>query len=274
MNEPHTQLIQWIRRSDLIIRRHESDGWVLKDPLTLEYAFLNDLEFDVFRQLDGNISASQLLRHSARLDQKISREELGEFLRRLAERKLIRRTVPSEFPNPPTPRTQPLVMAISRPVLQLLRLRIRLLNPTRLLDAALPTVRPLFQPAAFALMLVLILVAAGLALLRFDEIVHLLPNVATLLGPGNLPLMLLVFVAVKVLHEAGHAFTSRHFGAECNEAGIMLLVMTPVLYTNVTDAWLLPRYQRLLVTAAGILVELVLASFCTILWWMAAPGLT
>ena len=52
------------------------------------------------------------------------------------------------------------------------------------------------------------------------------------------------------------------------------MVFTPVMYTNVSDAWTLPRRERLLVTAAGILVELGIAAAATILWWYAAPGLT
>ncbi len=264
------QRIPWTKRLDLIVRRHDSDGWVLKDPLTLEYVFLNDSEFDIFSRLDGTVTIPQLLNRQ----RDISVAELAGFLKRLAGRKLIRRTTPSVTSALQALGTRPALLSWLRPVLQFLRLRIRLVNPTRWLDAALPFVRPLFQPPAIAAMLTLLAIACGLAVLHFDEIIHSLPNLSTLLGPRNLPLLLLVFVAVKVLHEAGHAFTSRYFGVECNEAGIMLLVMTPVLYTNVTDVWLLPRHQRLLVTAAGMFVELVLAAVCTVLWSLAAPGLT
>ncbi|MEZ6061759.1 MAG: M50 family metallopeptidase [Planctomycetaceae bacterium] len=267
------------------MRRHESEGWVLKDPLTLEYVVLNDLEFNIFNQLDGRVTASRLLQHVTRLGEGISIEELSGFLRHLAARQLLRSTVSASAAPPSFTKTASttktasattaaLVSAVVKPVLQLLRLRIPLLNPTRLLDAVMPVVQPLFQPAAVAVMISVTAIAAVLVVLRFDEITDSFPHIGTLLGPANLPLMLLVFVIVKVLHEAGHAFTCRHFGAECHEAGIMLLVMTPVLYTNVTDAWLLPRRQRLLVTAAGLVVELVLASVCTILWFFAAPGLT
>ncbi|MCA9268079.1 MAG: biotin/lipoyl-binding protein, partial [Planctomycetales bacterium] len=78
----------------------------------------------------------------------------------------------------------------------------------------------------------------------------------------------------KVLHEFGHGLTCKHFGGECHEMGVMLLVLTPCLYVNVSDSWMLPnRWHRAAIGAAGMYVELVLASICTFLWWFSEPGL-
>jgi putative peptide zinc metalloprotease protein len=66
----------------------------------------------------------------------------------------------------------------------------------------------------------------------------------------------------------------KHFGGEVHEMGFMLLVFSPCLYCDVSDAWRFPsRWQRIAVSAAGILVELALASAATIVWWYARPGL-
>lgn len=55
--------------------------------------------------------------------------------------------------------------------------------------------------------------------------------------------------------------------------GLMLFVFTPTLYCNVSDAWMLPEKRaRLAISAAGVIVELVLAAFCTALWWFSVPG--
>ena len=54
----------------------------------------------------------------------------------------------------------------------------------------------------------------------------------------------------------------------------MLLVFTPCLYCNVSDAWMLPsKWQRAAVSAAGMYVELAVAAVCTFLWWFSEPGL-
>jgi putative peptide zinc metalloprotease protein len=54
----------------------------------------------------------------------------------------------------------------------------------------------------------------------------------------------------------------------------MLLVFTPCLYCNVSDAWTFPnKWHRIAVSLAGIYAELVLAAICTLLWWFSEPGL-
>jgi putative peptide zinc metalloprotease protein len=79
---------------------------------------------------------------------------------------------------------------------------------------------------------------------------------------------------VKVLHEFGHGLSCKHFGGECHELGAMMLVFTPALYCNVSDSWMLPnKWHRAAIGAAGMYVELCLASIATFLWWFSTPGL-
>ncbi|MEM7786064.1 MAG: efflux RND transporter periplasmic adaptor subunit, partial [Planctomycetota bacterium] len=53
----------------------------------------------------------------------------------------------------------------------------------------------------------------------------------------------------------------------------MLLVMTPAMYCNTSDSWILPnKWHRIAIGAAGMYVEVVLASFCTFVWWYTQPG--
>ena len=56
--------------------------------------------------------------------------------------------------------------------------------------------------------------------------------------------------------------------------GVMFLVLTPCLYCNVSDSWMLPnKWHRAWIGAAGMYVEIVIASICTFLWWFSEPGL-
>ena len=56
--------------------------------------------------------------------------------------------------------------------------------------------------------------------------------------------------------------------------GVMVLVLTPCLYCNVSDSWMLPnKWHRAAIGAAGMYVELVLASLATFIWWYSQPGL-
>lgn len=83
----------------------------------------------------------------------------------------------------------------------------------------------------------------------------------------------LAVVAVKFIHELGHAFTARHFGCRVPTMGVAFLVMWPMAYTDTQDTWRLtdPR-QRLRVACAGIATELVIAAWATLAWALLPDG--
>ena len=54
----------------------------------------------------------------------------------------------------------------------------------------------------------------------------------------------------------------------------MFLVLTPCLYCNVSDSWMLPsKWHRAMIGAGGMYVEIAIASICTLVWWYTQPGL-
>ncbi|MDG2129521.1 MAG: hypothetical protein P8K08_16095 [Fuerstiella sp.] len=266
----------WLKRDDLVAVPHDSGGWIVKDPLTMQYTHLDDIEFSVLNLMNGRTSFAGMLERARQLcpERHLSLDDLGQFVRVLAGHQLIRQPGGGDSVRLDPRVTSSSLSRFASPLFRILRLQCRLLNPSRLLDAALPLVSIFYKPAVVRTMAMVGLLSIIVIGLRSGELLRALPSMAEFLGPQNMLLMLLVFVTVKVLHEAGHAFTARYFGAECNECGIMLMVFTPVLYTNVSDAWLLPRRQRMLITSAGILVELSIASIFALLWSYAAPGTT
>ena len=89
----------------------------------------------------------------------------------------------------------------------------------------------------------------------------------------NLALMWVTTILVKSVHELGHGLTCKHFGGEVHEVGFMSMVFTPYFFVNVTDSWVMPnRKHRMLVSAAGIYVELIFAAFAVFLWAVIQPG--
>ncbi len=109
---------------------------------------------------------------------------------------------------------------------------------------------------------------------EFDVFHSKLPEFYQFFNVHNAFLLAVVLGVTKVMHEFGHGLACKHFGGECHEMGIMVLVLTPCLYCNVSDSWMLPnKWHRAGIGAAGIYVEVVLASICTFLWWFSEPGL-
>src|SRR5262245_53410135 len=75
---------------------------------------------------------------------------------------------------------------------------------------------------------------------------------------------------VKVIHEFGHGLSCKAFGGECHEMGALFLCLSPCLYCNVSDSWTLPsKWKRIIISFAGIYVELVIAAIATFVWWNA-----
>lgn len=84
----------------------------------------------------------------------------------------------------------------------------------------------------------------------------------------------LALIFIKSVHELGHAFTAVRFGCRVPSMGFCLLVMFPVLYTDVTDAWRLrDRRERFMIGAAGVAVELTIACFATLAWSFLPDGI-
>lgn len=270
------QVVSWRLRSDLIRREHEHGGWILNDPVTLQHTFLEDHEYLAAGLLDGIRTLKQWhaelqARYSSFV---IEPGELIRFLDRLIRQRLV---ISTQVGGSGLLRAATGTSSGMKPLkllAGLLRIQIPLVNPSRFLTRVVPCLSFLFTRSTAAALGGLFLLAAGLITLRFDSFRHGIPDLATFADRQNLPLIIATFVLVKCIHEIGHAVACRHFGADCSECGVMFLIGAPVLYTNVSESWKLPRHQRLIVSAAGILVELAIASVCVILWWFAVPGFT
>jgi len=94
------------------------------------------------------------------------------------------------------------------------------------------------------------------------------------LSPYNLLLMFLLYPPIKFLHELGHAFSAKLEGGEVHEMGINFLLFMPIPYVNVSTATRFrSKYKRILVSAAGILVESFLAALGLLLFLATEPGI-
>lgn len=153
----------------------------------------------------------------------------------------------------------------------ILFLRIPLWDPDRFLKQLLPFARPVFSWVGLAIWFAVLLLAAKAAIDHRDV---LFDRGQDVLAPGNLVLLFGAFFIAKLLHEFGHAFACRVFGGEVHEMGIMLLVFSPVPYMNATAAWAFrERWRRIWVGAAGMYVELFIASLAMFVWANTGTGL-
>ncbi|WP_447773860.1 biotin/lipoyl-binding protein [Pseudomonas chlororaphis] len=77
----------------------------------------------------------------------------------------------------------------------------------------------------------------------------------------------------KLCHEFGHAFMAKRAGCRVQSMGVAFMVLLPMFYTDVSDAWRVnDRRARLLIGAGGVLAELLLASIALLAWSLLPDG--
>ena len=146
-----------------------------------------------------------------------------------------------------------------------------LFDPERLLQTFLPLVRPFFGWGGVVLWLGIVIPALLIGAAHWSDLTaNLLDRITT---PQNLVLLWFLFPVIKALHEFGHAFTVKVFGGDVHEMGMMLLVFSPVPYVDASaSSAFSSKWQRAVVGAAGMIVELVIASVAMYVWVSVEPG--
>ncbi|MBA0197965.1 HlyD family efflux transporter periplasmic adaptor subunit [Pectobacterium brasiliense] len=149
--------------------------------------------------------------------------------------------------------------------------RIPLWHPDRFLGATLPWVEPFFSRTFLKLTLLVTVLGLFLAGRQWETFKHTFLHFFTLEGAA---LAGLTLCFTKILHEFGHAYTCKRFGARVATMGVAFLVMMPVLYTDTSGSWKLTRRrQRMAIGAAGMMTELVLAAWATLAWSFLPDGM-
>ena len=260
-------------RTDLEAKRATYLGrsfWIVKDPIGLKYYRFQDEEYFILESLDGTKSLETIKEEfEAKFPpQKITLEEIQNFVGQLHQCSLIVVGVPDQGHELLKRRKKRRRKEILAACSNILAIRFKGVDPDRFFNKLLPYVRWCFHPVTLACCLLLMASAALLIGIEFDHFRSKLPEFNQFFGPGNLILLSVVLFFTKVLHEFGHGLSCKVLGGECHELGVMILVLTPCLYCNVSDSWMLPsKWKRAGIGIAGVFVECTLASIATFVWW-------
>lgn len=83
----------------------------------------------------------------------------------------------------------------------------------------------------------------------------------------SLPLLMGAFLITVIFHELGHLAACQRADCPHGPLGVGLYFMMPVFYVDVTAAWRLNRYQRALVDAGGLYMQLLFVPVALFLFW-------
>jgi putative peptide zinc metalloprotease protein len=263
-------------RSHAQIHRHEYRErlwYVLQDHSTQRFHRFSPPAYLVIGLMDGRRTVQEIWDVAqARLDEEApTQDELIQLLGQLHAADVLQCDVPPDAAEVLRRHDQQRERRWRSQLLSVLSWRVPVMDPERFLQRTLPLVRPLLGWTGALIWLSVVGAATVVAAAHWTDLTR---NVVDqVLAPTNLLLLWLAFPLVKLLHELGHAYATRAFGGEVHDLGIMILVLTPVPYVDASAASAFrSKWQRILVGAAGMLVELFLAALALFVWLNAQPG--
>jgi putative peptide zinc metalloprotease protein len=266
-------------RPDLSARQQRYQGgvfWVVKEPLGLNYFRFHEEEYAILCMLDGQASLDDIKERfeDEFMPQKITYSDMQQFIGMLHRSGLVISEAAGQGRQLRKRRDEKKRREWLGKISNVFALRFRGIDPERFFDLIYPYVGWLFSPVAMVCVTLFALTALSLVVVEFDYFRSRLPTFHQFFGPHNWIWLGITMAVVKILHEFGHGLSCKHYGGECHEIGVMFLVFTPCLYCNVSDSWMLPnKWHRAFIGAAGMYVEVILASIATFLWWFSEVGL-
>ena len=228
---------------------------VVMDPVRRDFFRLGAVERFLLEHCDGATPVDDVLGEAERrFGAVLPREALDRFLASLGRAGLLE-------PAAGEPERAPRRRRVRG---SLLYLRVPLADPDALLGRLAKRLGFLYSPACVALCAGIILLATGIAVVDWGDIVH---DAGRLYRFSAIPEIWLTVWSVVAMHELAHGLTCKRYGGEVRELGLLLIYFQPAAYCNVSDAWLFPsKRQRAFVTIAGPWLELCVWALATIAW--------
>lgn len=263
-------------RSHVRIHRHHYRGelwYVVEDRVSRRMHRFNPVAYYAIGLMDGRRSVQEIWDAAATRfgDDAPTQDEMIRLLGQLHSADVLQSEVTPDVSELLRRARKGRRKTWKQNLLSPLALRIPLIDPDRFLERWLPWYRPLFGWAGFLLWCAVVGSAAFTAAQHWPELSRDFSD--RVLAPQNLLLMWLTFPVLKLCHEFGHACATKAWGGEVHEMGIMFLVLMPIPYVDATAASAFRETRRrALVGAAGMVVEVFIASLALYLWLEVQPG--
>lgn len=259
----------------LVVRRHTYRGqtwFVLGDPASTKFYRFNAAAYRFLGLLDGHRTVQEAwdVCNAQLGDDAPTQRDCLDLLAQLQLYGLLRNDLPVD------------VQRLRERIEQIREQRYReltggylfwtvpLFNPEKFLAKFANVARVVFGRWGFITLGILILLALRAVIPRWDELRGSLNNVIAL---DNIFWLSVSFLLLKAIHELGHGFACKAYGGRVTEIGIMFMIVLPIPYCDATTSWAFPnKWHRILVSSAGVMCELAVASVAAIIWSRTDAG--
>ena len=256
-------------RSDLIhkrIRMGKRWMWVVKDPLSRSLYHFDENEHTLLCKADGSRTLAELIDEARTIysAQVVAPEVIASFFIDAQSKSLLAKSLLAGNLNRKN-------VSAGKRSTNPMSVKLPGIDPTYLLDRIRRPIGWVTSPIAMMVIAIAMVCSLVITVSRWDDFASDFTTAAT--RTENAWILLVTIAAMKIIHELGHAMACLRFGAKCGEIGILFLFGVPCLYADVSQAWLIAKpWKRMLVSAAGMIAELTIASLAVIAWTWTIDG--
>jgi len=260
-------------RPDLQISEQRYEGkvfHVVKDPVCLRYYRFSRQEYHVFERFDGKHTMEDVRKdfESEFKPHRLEFADLESFARQLVTAGLVQHETGGAGKHLYQRRAKQRRLKRLATISNVMYWKIPVFDPDRLLTWMYGYLWWIFTPWFFAASVTLMLAAVFQVLVHFQTFHDKIPRYQEFFAINTVLYMWLSLGVVKIIHEFGHGLSCKAFKGESHEMGFLLMCFSPAMYCNVTDAWTVAdKWKRIIISFAGIYVELVIAALATFVWW-------
>ena len=265
-------------RQDLVVQPLFARGFrfcVVKDPLALRYWKLDPAQYQVLSWLDGATSLESLRQklQAGFPEWHITLHDIQQLVLDLQKKGLLVTgrafQATTLLSTARDRRMRSILSAIQNPLF----IRLPGVDPNAFLTWLYSFVGWCLHPAILFSSALFMIGTWVLIYIRRDEIWQQLPSFEQFFAWPNVMYLWIVLGATKIVHELGHGLATKRIGRDCHTIGAALLVLSPTMYCDATDSWMVAsKWKRIAVAAAGMYIEILLASSAFLLWSMTMPG--
>jgi len=266
-------------RPDLVIKRIQYMGAVsvvVKDPVALKYFRFQPEQFAILQLLDGTRNLEEIRDefHLAFPTVRITIPDVQNLITDFHRSGLVYSNRTGQGSVLVKKDREEKRKKFFKALMNLLYIRLPGWDPERTLRKIYPWFQWMYTRWGVIICMLFVLSSWLVVAVQFQEFQSKLPKFQQFFGWPNLMYLWVVLAVSKVIHEFGHGLTCKHFQGECHEMGVLVLCLSPCLYCDVSDSWLLEnKWQRIWIAAAGMYIEVILSAFAIWGWWYSREGL-
>ncbi len=262
-------------RQDLRFHFQTVEGrpvYVIEDRANRAYHQIGVAEYRFLRLLNGTKPAAKILAESARNNAALTESEIESLFRWAIDNSLLQSARADQADRRLAVAEERIPEGKVKPLMRFFFAKIPLGSPEELLRPFTQYLAWTLSPPALAVVGMSLLYGIYLAASSWRELSEALGGAFL---PQNWFWLLIITIGLKAIHELWHGIATQKFGGVVPEWGIQLIVwISPLAYVDATSSWAFPsRRHRVIVAAAGMLVELTMAVAALHYWAHSSPGL-